>query len=92
MALNVPSLQSAFRSALNGMQGGVVDPEAQSRIDTAADQMAAAVDAFIRSGTVNTTVTGQSPPGTAVAVAFPAGTGATVAPATVTGNGIGTIS
>lgn len=73
MALNKSALQTSLESIFNDL-----NPE-KTPADVA-QQMADAIDTFVKSGTVSTTVTGTTSP------AVPG------APSTVTGTGTGSIS
>lgn len=75
MALNTVSLKTAIKNLLQEM---VQENDSESGMDTFADKLSKAMETFVKSGTVNTTVTGTC--------ATPAGAG------TISGNGTGTIS
>ena len=80
MALDKAGLKTALVAAMTDTISGSPSTEQTNNIDQLATDMADAIDAFVKTGSVNT------PAGVAVQVNTGTGTGATTAP------GVGTIS
>jgi hypothetical protein len=76
MALATAALKNSIKAAFKDQSTKTDDPVAA--LDDLADKLSKAVESFIKTGTVNTSVSG--------ACATPAG------PGTITGSGTGTIS
>lgn len=89
MALVPQTLADALYAAETAAQPGPLSPEAQALLRSRSNAIAQAVHAYLLTADVQTTVNTTAPPGVAVVVAFPAGTGTTVAPVQSTGVGTG---
>jgi hypothetical protein len=76
MALVKSTLKSAILNAFKAQQSKEENPD--GALDDLADKLSAAIESYVKSATVSTTVTG--------ACATPAG------PGTITGSGTGTLS
>jgi hypothetical protein len=88
-------LATAIEAAdLASMAPAIPDPAALANIKKKANMYAAAIQAFIVSGTITTSVTATVPPGIAVVTAGSpsAQTGATTAPGTAVGTGTGVMA
>jgi hypothetical protein len=86
--LPVSALSELIFQADLAAQGGVSSPEALANMQTRANGIAAAIDAFVRSSTV--IVTATNAPGQLVVTDPVTGTGATTTPGSVTGTGVNT--
>jgi|TARA_R110002096_G_scaffold432912_2_gene650547 hypothetical protein len=83
MPLNQPKLMQDIKSAFEAQKSNTGNQDAA--IAKIALDLSIAIDTYVRSGTVITTVITN--PGQAVAAPPPAGIGSTVAPGTGLGNG-----
>ena len=87
MALNVATLSAEIATAFATAQGGAQDAAAQTRTVQLATDLAAAIDKYVRAGTVVTQVTVAPGQGVVTAGGPTAQTGSTTTTASGTGTG-----